>query len=41
VRADIVPGGTFPDYQLTDHTEAGDHSLPCPYRERNATPRSD
>jgi peroxiredoxin len=21
VRADIVPGGTFPDYQLTDHTK--------------------
>src|ERR1700722_3533774 len=20
VRADIVPGGTFPDYELTDHT---------------------
>jgi peroxiredoxin len=22
VRADIVPGGTFPDYELTDHTKA-------------------
>jgi peroxiredoxin len=22
VRADIVPGGTFPDYELTDHAEA-------------------
>ncbi len=21
MRADIVPGGTFPDYQLTDHTK--------------------
>jgi len=21
VRADIVPGGTFPDYELTDHTK--------------------
>ena len=20
MRADIVPGGTFPDYELTDHT---------------------
>jgi hypothetical protein len=33
MRADIVPGGIFPDYELTDHTkswrrnwEAGDHS---------------
>jgi peroxiredoxin len=22
MRADIVPGGTFPDYELTDHTKA-------------------
>ena len=22
MRADIVPGGTFPDYELTDHTSA-------------------
>jgi peroxiredoxin len=22
VRADVVPGGTFPDYELTDHTKA-------------------
>jgi len=22
VRADIVPGGTFPDYELTDHTKS-------------------
>ena len=22
VRADIIPGGTFPDYELTDHTKA-------------------
>ncbi|MFG1811505.1 redoxin domain-containing protein [Streptomyces sp. NPDC049040] len=22
MRADIVPGGTFPDYELTDHTQA-------------------
>jgi peroxiredoxin len=21
VRADIAPGGTFPDYELTDHTK--------------------
>ncbi len=21
MRADIVPGGTFPDYELTDHTK--------------------
>ena len=21
MRADIAPGGTFPDYELTDHTE--------------------
>ena len=21
VRADIFPGGTFPDYELTDHTK--------------------
>lgn len=21
IRADIVPGGTFPDYELTDHTK--------------------
>jgi muconolactone delta-isomerase len=20
MRADIIPGGTFPDYELTDHT---------------------
>jgi len=20
MRSDIVPGGTFPDYELTDHT---------------------
>ena len=23
VRADIIPGGTFPDYELTDHAKAG------------------
>ena len=22
MRADIIPGGTFPDYELTDHTKA-------------------
>jgi hypothetical protein len=39
MRADIVPGGTFPDYELTDHTktrrenwEAGDHSMHHPYQ---------
>ena len=21
MRADIIPGGTFPDYELTDHTK--------------------
>lgn len=42
MRADIVPGGTFPDYELTDHTrtrllreawEAGDHTTHYPYKE--------
>jgi hypothetical protein len=23
MRADIAPGGTFPDYELTDHTKTG------------------
>ena len=22
MRADIIPGGTFPDYELTDHAKA-------------------
>ena len=43
VRADIIPGGTFPDYELTDHTKArrrlselqetGDHSMHHPYQQ--------
>ena len=25
MRADIVPGATFPDYELTDHTKRRRH----------------
>ena len=26
MRSDIVPGGTFPDYELPDHTEHRPHA---------------
>jgi hypothetical protein len=29
MRADIVPGGTFPDYELTDHTKTRRRLLSC------------
>ncbi len=44
MRADIVPGGIFPDYELTDHTKARRRlSEPAsrPYADRNTHVRSE
>jgi hypothetical protein len=32
MRADIVPGGTFPDYELTDHTKTRRRLRSCQTR---------